>query len=59
MSSMFPSSWSFVSKRAFFQQAWLVNSRNLRLIYALSVVLGALACSLLWREKMRTPEFDS
>eukprot|EP01031_Cornospumella_fuschlensis_P023845 gene23845-28871_t len=45
MSSVFSSSWSFVSKRAFFQQARFVNTRNWRLVYALGVVLGA----LVWR----------
>ncbi len=45
MSSVFSSSWSFVSKRAFFQQARFVNTRHWRLVYALGVVLGA----LVWR----------
>ena len=45
MSSVFSSSWSFVSKRAFFQQARFVSTRNWRLVYALGVVLGA----LVWR----------
>jgi uncharacterized membrane protein YedE/YeeE len=45
MSTVFSSSWSFVSKRAFFQQARLVDSRQWRLVYAAGVVLGA----LVWR----------
>jgi uncharacterized membrane protein YedE/YeeE len=45
MSSVFSSSWSFVSKRAFFQQARFVSTRNWRLVYALGVVLGA----MVWR----------
>jgi len=45
MSTVFSSSWSFVSKRAFFQQARFVSTRNWRLVYALGVVLGA----LVWR----------
>jgi uncharacterized membrane protein YedE/YeeE len=42
---VFSSSWSFVSKRAFFQQARFVSTRNWRLVYALGVVLGA----MVWR----------
>jgi uncharacterized protein len=45
MSTVFSSSWSFVSRRAFFQQARLVNSRAWRLVYAAGVVAGA----LVWR----------
>lgn len=45
MSSVFSSSWSFVSKRAFFQQERFVSTRHWRLVYALGVVLGA----LVWR----------
>ncbi len=45
MSSVFSSTWSFVSRRAFFQQARWVDSRQWRLVYAAGVVLGA----LLWR----------
>lgn len=45
MSSVFSSTWSFVSRRAFFQQARLVDSRQWRLVYAAGVVLGA----LVWR----------
>lgn len=48
MSSVFSSSWSFVFKKAFFQQARFVNTRNWRLVYALGVVLGA----LVWRLTM-------
>lgn len=45
MSTVFSSTWSFVSRRAFFQQARLVDSRQWRLVYAAGVVLGA----LVWR----------
>lgn len=45
MSTVFSSSWSFVSRRAFFQQARLVDSRGWRLVYAAGVVVGA----LVWR----------
>jgi uncharacterized membrane protein YedE/YeeE len=45
MSSVFSSTWSFVSRRAFFQQVRLVDSRQWRLVYAAGVVLGA----LVWR----------
>jgi uncharacterized protein len=41
MSTVFSSSWSFVSKRAFFQQARLTGSRGWRLVYAAGLVLGA------------------
>jgi uncharacterized membrane protein YedE/YeeE len=41
MSTVFSSSWSFVSKRAFFQQPRLAGSRVWRLVYALGLVLGA------------------
>jgi uncharacterized membrane protein YedE/YeeE len=45
MSTVFSSTWSFVSRRSFFQQARLVDSRHWRLVYAAGVVLGA----LVWR----------
>jgi uncharacterized membrane protein YedE/YeeE len=45
MSTVFSSTWSFVSRRSFFQQAHLVDSRQWRLVYAAGVVLGA----LVWR----------
>ena len=45
MSTVFSSTWSLVSRRAFFQQARLVDSRHWRLVYAAGVVLGA----LVWR----------
>ena len=45
MSTVFSSTWSFVSRRAFFQQARLIDSRQWRLVYAAGVVLGA----LVWR----------
>ena len=45
MSTVFSSSWSYVLKRPFFQQARLTDTRAWRLIYAFGVVLGA----LVWR----------
>ena len=40
MSTVFSSSWSYVVKRPFFQQARFVDSRDWRLLYALGVILG-------------------
>lgn len=45
MSSGFTASWSYFSKRAFFQQTRYLATRQWRLMLALGVVLGA----LLWR----------
>ena len=45
MSTVFSSSWSFFTKRPFFQQERFIHSRYWRLVYAAGVVLGALA----WR----------
>lgn len=45
MSTVFSSSWSYLLKRPFFQQARLTDTRAWRLIYALGVVLGA----VVWR----------
>lgn len=41
MSSVFSSTWSFVLRQPFFQQARLTDSRVWRLVYALGLVLGA------------------
>jgi uncharacterized membrane protein YedE/YeeE len=41
MSSVFSSSWSYVSRLPFFQQARFLDSRAWRLVYALGLVLGA------------------
>ena len=41
MSSVFSSTWSFVLRQPFFQQARLTESRVWRLVYALGLVLGA------------------
>jgi hypothetical protein len=46
MSTVFSSTWSFVVKRPFFQQARFVRSRDWRLVYALGVILGGL---IWWR----------
>ena len=41
-STLFSSTWSFVSRRAFFQMQRFVESRSWRLVYAAGMVLGAL-----------------
>jgi uncharacterized membrane protein YedE/YeeE len=46
MSTLFSSTWSFVVRRPFFQQARFVDSRNWRLVYALGLILGALVYTL-------------
>ena len=43
MSSVFTSTWSFVSTRAFFQQARFVDTRSWRLVFAAGLILGAAA----------------
>jgi uncharacterized membrane protein YedE/YeeE len=45
MSTVFSSTWSFFSKRPFFQQARLTDSRVWRLVYAAGLIIGA----LVWR----------
>lgn len=42
MSTVFSSTWSFVSQRPFFQQARFTDSRVWRLVYALGLIVGAL-----------------
>lgn len=42
MSTVFSSTWSFVVRRPFFQQARFTDSRVWRLVYAAGLVLGAL-----------------
>jgi len=51
MSSAFTATWSYVSKRAFFQQVRYTGTRSWRLVLALGVVLGA----LLWRVWLGPP----
>lgn len=41
MSTVFTSTWSWVSRRPFFQQARFVNSRAWRLVFALGLIVGA------------------
>jgi uncharacterized membrane protein YedE/YeeE len=41
MSSVFSSTWSYVSRLPFFQQAKFVESRNWRIVYAAGLILGA------------------
>ncbi len=48
MSTVFSSTWSYVVRRPFFQQARLVDTRGWRLLYALGLIAGALAWWL-WR----------
>jgi uncharacterized membrane protein YedE/YeeE len=40
-STLFSSTWSFVSRHAFFQMQRFVESRNWRLVYAAGMLLGA------------------
>lgn len=42
MSTVFSSTWSYVSRRPFFQQPRFVDTRAWRLVFALGLVLGAL-----------------
>jgi len=42
MSTVFSSTWSFVVRRPFFQQARFTDSRGWRRVYAVGLVLGAL-----------------
>jgi uncharacterized membrane protein YedE/YeeE len=42
MSTVFSSSWSYVSSAPFFQQARLIGSRQWRLWYAAGLIIGAL-----------------
>lgn len=42
MSTVFSSTWSYVVRRPFFQQARFTDSRGWRLVYALGLILGAL-----------------
>ena len=46
MSTVFSSTWSYVSKLSFFTQERLVRSRGWRLVLALGLVLGALLCTV-------------
>jgi uncharacterized protein len=41
MSTVFSSTWSYVVRRPYFQQARFVDSRGWRLVYAAGLVLGA------------------
>ncbi|MBT0570971.1 YeeE/YedE family protein [Curvibacter sp. CHRR-16] len=41
MSTVFSSTWSYVVRRPFFQQARFVGSRGWRLVYAAGLLLGA------------------
>jgi uncharacterized membrane protein YedE/YeeE len=43
MSSVFTTTWSFVSNRPFFQQARFVETRVWRLVFAAGLILGAAA----------------
>jgi uncharacterized membrane protein YedE/YeeE len=43
MSTVFTSTWSFVSRASYFQQARFTSSRAWRLVFAAGLILGALA----------------
>jgi hypothetical protein len=55
MSTVFSSTWSFVVRSPFFQQARLVDSRRWRLAYAAGLVLGAATWWLLLGNGSRLP----
>jgi len=42
MSTVFSSTWSYVSRRPFFQQPRFVDTRAWRLVFALGLIVGAL-----------------
>jgi uncharacterized membrane protein YedE/YeeE len=46
MSTVFSSTWSYVSNRPFFQQVRFVESRGWRLVYAAGLIVGA---ALWWK----------
>ncbi|HEX5805322.1 MAG TPA: YeeE/YedE thiosulfate transporter family protein [Macromonas sp.] len=48
MSTVFSSTWSYLVRAPFFQQERFTGSRDWRLVYALGLVLGALAWWLLF-----------
>jgi uncharacterized membrane protein YedE/YeeE len=43
MSTVFTSTWSFVSRASYFQQERFVSSRTWRLVFAAGLIVGALA----------------
>jgi uncharacterized protein len=47
MSTVFSSTWSYVSRLEFFRQPRLVGSRTWRLVFAAGLILGAALCALL------------
>jgi len=51
MSTVFTSVWSFFSAAPYFREERFVASRNWRLVYALGIILGALA----WRLALGSP----
>ncbi len=50
MSSVYSSTWSFISQRPFFQQAKFLNSRQWRLFYAVGLILGALVAGFAFKQ---------
>lgn len=50
MSTVFTTIWSFVSSAPYFRQERFVSGRHWRLVYALGIVLGALAWRLAFGE---------
>jgi len=48
MSTVFSSTWSYVSRLAFFQQARFVDTRAWRLVFAAGLILGAALWWWLW-----------
>ncbi|HPW09241.1 MAG TPA: YeeE/YedE thiosulfate transporter family protein, partial [Burkholderiaceae bacterium] len=62
MSTVFSSTWSYVVRQPFFQQARFVDSRDWRLVYAAGLILGALVWWLGFaggtREATAVPEWQ-
>lgn len=53
MSTVFTSTWSFITRHAFFQQERFTGSRGWRLAYALGLVLGAFVWWLVFSDGTR------
>jgi uncharacterized protein len=50
MSSVFSTTWSYVVKRPFFQQARFTDTRGWRLVYAAGLIVGALVWWLVFTD---------
>lgn len=56
MSSFFSTTWSYVSRLSFFQQARFVETRHWRVVLAAGLVLGAFLCAVLVPERFVVTE---